>query len=76
MTLWAYLTTLTQKCIKFKWADKCEKSFQMPKHRLTLTNVFTILLGTNGFVVYCDASRVGLCCILMKHDKVVAYVSF
>ncbi|WMV55015.1 hypothetical protein MTR67_048400, partial [Solanum verrucosum] len=28
-----------------------------------------------GFVVYCDASRVGLGCVLMQNGKVIAYVS-
>ncbi|KAF3651788.1 putative protein fluG-like [Capsicum annuum] len=31
--------------------------------------------GIEGFVVYCEASRVGLGCILMQHCKVVAYAS-
>ena len=31
--------------------------------------------GKKGFVVYCDASRVGLGCVLMQHGKVVAYGS-
>ena len=29
----------------------------------------------NGFVVYCDASRVGLGCVFMQHGKVIAYAS-
>ena len=33
----------------------------------------TLWEGTNGFVVYCDALRVGLGCVLMQHGKVVAY---
>jgi ribonuclease HI len=28
-----------------------------------------------GFDVYCDASRQGLGCVLMKEEKVVAYAS-
>lgn len=31
--------------------------------------------GTDVFVVYYGASRVGLGCVLMKHSKVVAYAS-
>ena len=28
-----------------------------------------------GFVVYCDASRVGLGCVIMQNRKVIAYAS-
>ncbi|WMV19957.1 hypothetical protein MTR67_013342, partial [Solanum verrucosum] len=31
--------------------------------------------GTQGFVVYCDASRVGLGCVLMQNGKVIVYSS-
>ncbi|MDE0547699.1 RNase H-like domain-containing protein, partial [Microbacterium sp. C7(2022)] len=31
--------------------------------------------GTDGFVIYCDASRVGLGCVLMQRGKVIAYAS-
>ncbi|WMV24839.1 hypothetical protein MTR67_018224 [Solanum verrucosum] len=62
------LTTLTQKKAKFVWSDACEKSFQELKDRLTFTPVLTLPEGTDGFVVYCDASRVGLECVLMQKD--------
>ena len=31
--------------------------------------------GMKGFVVYCDASKKGLECVLMQHEKVIAYAS-
>ena len=31
--------------------------------------------GTEGYVVYCDASRVGLGCVLIQNTKVIAYAS-
>ena len=31
--------------------------------------------GTQDFVVYCDASRVGLGCVLMQNGNVIAYSS-
>ena len=31
--------------------------------------------GTKGIVVYCDASRVGLGCMLTQHGKVIDYAS-
>ena len=37
--------------------------------------VLTLQEGTQGFVVYCDASRFGLGCTLIKNDKVIAYDS-
>ncbi|WMV29718.1 hypothetical protein MTR67_023103, partial [Solanum verrucosum] len=51
------------------------KSFWELKTRLTTAPVFTLLDGTKGFVIYCDASRVELCCVLMQNCKVMAYAS-
>ncbi|XP_070049553.1 uncharacterized mitochondrial protein AtMg00860-like [Nicotiana tomentosiformis] len=65
------LTKLTHKAIKFQWSDVCEKSFQELKARLTTASVLTLPEGINGFVVYCDASRIGLGCVLMQHGKVL-----
>jgi len=69
------LTKLTQKTVKFQWSEACEKSFQELKKRLTTAPVLTLPEGTQGFVVYCDASRVGLGCVLMQNGKVIAYAS-
>ena len=71
----APLTKLTQKKAKFEWSSKCEESFQKLKTLLTSAPVLTLPEGPDGFVVYCDASRVGLGCVLMQHGKVVAYAS-
>ena len=45
------------------------------KDRLTSAPVLTLSEGTKDFVVYCDASRIGLGCVLMQHGKVIAYAS-
>ncbi|WMV20158.1 hypothetical protein MTR67_013543 [Solanum verrucosum] len=45
------------------------------KKRLTTAPVLTLPEGTQGFVVYNDASRVGLGCVLMQNGKVIAYAS-
>ena len=37
--------------------------------------VLTLPEDTQGFVVYCDASRVGLGCVLMQNGKVISYAS-
>ncbi|KAH0636218.1 hypothetical protein KY285_035973 [Solanum tuberosum] len=52
-----------------------QKSFQELKDRLTFAPVLTLPQGTNGFVVYYDASRIGLGCVLMQNGKVIAYAS-
>ena len=71
----APLSQLTQKGVKFEWNDKCQQSFQELKNRLTSTPILTIPEGTEGFVVYCDASKCGLGCVLTQNDKVIAYAS-
>ena len=63
------MTRLTQKKVNFQWSDYCEKSFQELKTRLTSAPVLTLPDGTDGFVVYCDASRIGLGCVLMQPGK-------
>ena len=35
----------------------------------------TLLEGSDGYVIYCDASRVFLGCVLMQRGKVIAYAS-
>ena len=42
---------------------------------MTTTLVLTLLEGLDGYVIYCDASRVGLGCVLMQRDKVISYAS-
>jgi hypothetical protein len=71
----APLTRLTQKNVKFAWSDKCEESFQELKKCLTTAPVLALPTGTEGFTIYCDASRVGLGCVLMQNGKVIAYAS-
>ena len=71
----APMTRLTQKNAKFVWSDACENSFQLLKEKLTTALVLTLPNGEDKFIVYCDASRVGLGCVLMQNGKVVAYAS-
>ena len=42
---------------------------------MTKTPVLTFVEGLDGFVICCDASRVGLGSILIQHGKVIAYDS-
>ena len=45
------------------------------KDLLTSAPILTLPLGDEGYTVYCDASRVGLGCVLMQNGRVVAYAS-
>ena len=45
------------------------------KRRLTTAPVLILPSKTKGFVVYSDALRKGLGCVLMQHGKVIAYAS-
>ena len=71
----APLTHLTRKGVKFVWDDVCENRFQELKNRLTSAPVLTLPVNGKGFVVYSDASKLGLGCVLMQDEKVVAYAS-
>ncbi|WRX21060.1 Integrase [Theobroma cacao] len=69
------LTRLTREGVNFKWDDVCESRFQELKNRLTSTPILTLLVSGKGFIVYTDASKLGLGCVLMQDEKVVAYAS-
>ena len=73
--LTAPLTRLTQKNVNFQWSEACENSFLELKRHLTSAPVLALPSGSGGFVVYCDASRIGLGCVLMQHGRVIAYAS-
>ena len=65
---------LTQKIVNFEWLDDCERITEL-KTRLTTTHVLTIPEGSDGYVIYCDESRVCVGCVLMQRDKVITYAS-
>ena len=74
-TIASPLTKLTRKEVRFVWSEECEASFRELKERLTSAPVLALPLGTEGFVVYSDASKRGLGCVLMQHGSVIAYAS-
>ena len=69
------LTRLLRKDVQWYWDDQYQKSFDDLKRRLTSAPVLTIPSGKGGFIVYSDALYQGLGCILMQHNKVIAYAS-
>ncbi|TYK01415.1 ty3-gypsy retrotransposon protein [Cucumis melo var. makuwa] len=69
------LTQLTRKGAPFVWSKACEDSFQNLKQKLVTAPVLTVPDGPGSFVIYSDASKKGLGCVLMQQGKVVAYAS-
>ncbi|KAL0561145.1 hypothetical protein IC582_001565 [Cucumis melo] len=69
------LTQLTRKGAPFIWSKACEDSFQNLKQKLVTAPVLTVPDGSGSFVIYSDASKKGLGCVLMQQGKVVAYAS-
>ncbi|KAK1681233.1 hypothetical protein QYE76_042081 [Lolium multiflorum] len=63
------MTQLLKKDKKFEWTDKCEESFQQLKLRLTTAPILIMPDITKPFDVYCDASKIGLGCVLMQEGK-------
>ena len=69
------LTNLLKKDQKFEWSDTYQHSFEELRQRLTTTPVLALPSGKDGYVVYSDASRQGLGCVLMQDGRVIAYAS-
>jgi hypothetical protein len=68
------MTKLLQKDAKFVWSSACEEAFQALKKFLTSAPLLAQLDIERPFDVYCDASRIGLGCVLMHDGRVIAYL--
>lgn len=71
----SHLTKLTRKGAKFIWSPECEESFQELKKWLVSAPILVLPYGSNDYVVYTDASKKGLGCVLMEDGKVISYGS-
>ena len=69
------LTQLTRKRVKYEWNDDCEQSFQELKSHLTMALVLALSTLGVEYVVFSDASRQGLGCVLMQDGRVITYAS-
>ena len=69
------LTKLLKKRVKFEWTDKCQNSFKHLKGMLVEAPVLTQPTLGKEYTLYSDASGIGLGCVLMQDEKVVAYAS-
>ncbi|XP_075507433.1 uncharacterized protein LOC142544259 [Primulina tabacum] len=66
------MTALTKKNTKFIWGPE---NFDRLKQALTTATVLAMPSGHEEFVVYTDASKLGLGTVLMQQDIVIAYAS-
>lgn len=66
-SLTTLLTKLTWKNTKFEWSEKCENNFRELKNILVSASIFKVLFSDHGYIIYGDASRKGLGCVLMQH---------
>ncbi|GKC28853.1 putative reverse transcriptase domain-containing protein [Tanacetum coccineum] len=69
------MTKLTQKSVKFDYAEKEEAAFQLLKQKLCSAPILALPKGSENFMVYCDASHKGLGAVLMQKEKIIAYAS-
>ena len=69
------LTRLMWKGVKFVWIEEYENSFQKVNECLIITLILALPSGINGYVIYCDGSRVKLSYVLMQHGWVIAHAS-
>jgi hypothetical protein len=66
---------LLKNDVKFNWSPKCNEAFEQLKTLLTTAPVLAQPDIEKLFDVYCDASGLGLGCVLMQEGQVIAYAS-
>jgi hypothetical protein len=69
------ITELLKKNVRFNWTPECNEAFEKLKKLLTTTPVLAQPDIEKSFDVYCDASGIGIGCVLMQEGRVIAYVS-
>ena len=66
---------LTMKGAPFVWDDDCEVSSCTLKKKLVSAPILGLLESNEHFIVYTDASCVGLGYVLMQEGRVISYAS-
>ncbi|XP_057548118.1 uncharacterized mitochondrial protein AtMg00860-like [Amaranthus tricolor] len=69
------MTSQMKKEKKFEWSDQCEHAFMTMKEMLTTALILTLPNPKLDYIVYSDALKKGLGCVLMQDRKVIAYAS-
>jgi hypothetical protein len=57
------------------WTEECETAFHTLRKLLTTALVLAQPNIEKPFDVFCDASKIGLGCVLMQEERVIAYAS-
>ncbi|XP_070039532.1 uncharacterized protein [Nicotiana tomentosiformis] len=57
------------------WSDECEESIQKLKNALTTAQVLVLPSASSSYTFYCDASRVGIGCVLIRDGRMISYAS-
>jgi len=63
------LTRLTRKDVAFVWDEECEKSFRTLKKKLSKAPVLAIPDPEKRYIVFCDASSMGLGSVLPGNSR-------
>jgi hypothetical protein len=66
---------LLKKGVKFVWSEECDQAFHTLREHLTSAPVLTQPDMSRPFEEFCDASGIGLGCVLMQANRVMAYAS-
>jgi hypothetical protein len=69
------ITQLPKNDVKFEWSPKCNEVFEQLKILLTTAPVLAQPDIEKPFDVNCDASGIGLGCVLMQEGRVIEYAS-
>jgi hypothetical protein len=69
------MTERLKKGVKFSCDQKCEDAFHTLRAHLTTAPDLAQPDVSKPFNIYCDASGIGLGCVLMQDNRVIAYAS-
>jgi hypothetical protein len=69
------MTELLKKGMKFVWSEACDKAFRKLRELLTSASMLVQPDNSKPYEVYCDVSGMGLGCVLMQENRVIAYAS-
>nr|GEW96622.1 transposon Ty3-G Gag-Pol polyprotein [Tanacetum cinerariifolium] len=64
-----FMDLMNRKSKTFDWGEEQENAFQTLKGKLYDAPVLALPDGPKDFVIYCDASSLGLGCVLMQRGK-------